>query len=805
MRRVSILLALLALSLCATHLTHAQTPQIQSGLIDGQLIDSKTELPTEYANVLLFSYADSSRIAGTTSNRHGSFSFTNLEAGSYYIQIHFLGYLVKNFNEINLTYQDPVTHLGTIILTGNAIMLDGATVSAQKPIVTYQIDKKVINVDKLVTATSGTAVDVLKNVPSISVNIDGDVQLRGSSSFSVLIDGRPSMLDANDALQQIPVGTIKDIEIITNPSAKYQPDGVAGIINIIMKSGSDIGYNGVANVDAGNHDRYGSDLLLNFRNDGYKMFFGADFNKRNYPGTGEEESRTITDGQTTIVSTQSNDSRKGDSFGIRAGAEHNVTPFDVTSYGFRYGDRDWHRGSNRTHLQTDPLGSSSYTSVNNSGRGGTHYSANLDHKHKFADEDDKLSAQVIFSSRDGDEESISELFDEFGAISSGKRSTEKGPTDRLEISLDYENSFANESRIEAGFNSRIERAEDFTESFTFDTTQHQYAFQPEFSYSTTYKHDINAVYLIYKGEYDRMGYQAGLRGEHTFRSTELTGQTASYGINRLDYFPTAHVSYQLGGSKQLMVSYARRIERPRSWYLEPFETWSDAFNVRAGNPDLKPEYIDSYELGYQGNLYKYVFSTELYYRVTNNLIERIQTVYSPGVSLHVPENVGRDYAFGTEFRLNMRLFKWWNANLMSNIFSYKVEGNISGESYSNSNNNWSMTLNNTFNLTSSARLQLNANYESPEIEPQEREEESWSVDLGLRQEFLEKTLSLSFQVNDIFDSRKRESTSTGTDFVTHSLRRRTAPNYVLNITYNINNYKSEKRRRNGGGMDDEEF
>ena len=313
---------------------------------------------------------------------------------------------------------------------------------------------------------------------------------------------------------------------------------------------------------------------------------------------------------------------------------------------------------------------------------------------------------------------------------------------------------------------------------------------------------------MYAGEMGNFGYQGGLRGEYTYRTVAMTGVDDKFKIDRWDYFPTVHTSYKLTGGQQAMSSYTRRIERPRGYYLEPFETWMDAYNVRKGNPSLKPEYIDSYELGYQTFWGSNLISAEGYYRITHNKVERVRSVYADNVTLHTTENVGSDYALGTELMLNMGPKKWWDMNLMSNLYNYRVEGDLFGRSFSEESFTWSMRFNNSFKLSASTRFQINSSYNSPRVSAQGRREDFFMVNMALKKELLQKSLTATLQVRDVFDTAKYEFTSSGPDFYTYREYTRNSPVVMLNLSLNINNHKVERKNQDGGddsGGEGEEF
>jgi len=287
---------------------------------------------------------------------------------------------------------------------------------------------------------------------------------------------------------------------------------------------------------------------------------------------------------------------------------------------------------------------------------------------------------------------------------------------------------------------------------------------------------------------------------------ELSGDTKAYKIDRIDYFPTLHISYGAQDGQQMMASYTRRIDRPRGYYLEPFETWMDAYNVRKGNPGLSPQYIDSYEFGYQTFLGNNLLSTELYYRRTNNKVERVRSVYENNITLHLVENVGKDYSLGSEFLLNTDLSKKWNINFLGNFYRYRIEGILNENRFSRESYNWGLRLNNILKFTENLQLQLNGRYNSPTVSSQGRREGYFSTDIALKKDFWEKKLSATLQVRDVFGTRDYEYYSEGPDFYTYNYASYTWPNVMLNIRYNLNNYKVKREgNRDNGDLPSDEF
>ncbi|MEJ2634455.1 MAG: TonB-dependent receptor [Calditrichia bacterium] len=791
----------------------AQQPrQDGPGNITGTIYDSRDRVPIEYANIVLYNKADSAQITGTVSNPQGKFTLEKLRPGNYYIEIYFIGYRTKRIDNIQLRRPDFSADLGKIQLKQTALSADAIVVEGEKAAMTYKIDKKVINVSQQQTAISGSAVDVLENVPSVTVDIDGNVSLRGSGNFRVLIDGRPSILDPNDALDQIPASTIDNIEIITNPSAKYDPEGTAGIINVILKKNQMSGMSGLANLDGGLNDRYGGDFLAEYKNDIYTATISADYNRRFSDGSSRNVNRTThADNTTNVLS--NGDSRRGRiSGGVKGSFALSPSPQDLISLDGRYGQGSHQRNSSLDYEQwTNPaIPHDIYTSRNNQDRSGTYYSANLMYQHRFALKGHEISGQLSYNHHSGDETALDELINSENSITSGRKSTEGGPSNEVRAKVDYSLPLGRTNKFEAGYQSELDRSQDNNTLSEYQTESDIYRLDPRFSHSTDYTRDVHAVYSMYSGELGRWGYQAGLRGEYTYRIIDLAGEGKRFTIDRWDYFPTLHMSYQFQKGQQMMASYTRRIDRPHGYYLEPFQTWMDAYNVRVGNPALKPEYIDSYEAGFQTYFGKNVFSTEFYYRMTHNKVERVRSVYDDNITLHSIENVGRDYSFGSEIMLNIDILRAWNLNLMGNLYNYRVEGLLYGDSFSRESFNWSTRINNSIKLGKWTQFQINGIYNSPTVSSQGRREGFFMTNFAVKHEILANQLSATLQVRDLFNTGRYEYTSEAPDLYTYSYHTHEAPIFMLNLRYNINNYKArpERNRDNSGGMDEgggEEF
>ncbi|MGZ2368357.1 TonB-dependent receptor domain-containing protein [Ancylomarina sp. YFZ004] len=794
-----------------------------SGTIKGIVKDKDLKTAVEYATVSVFRMADSSLVNGTITNAKGEFELKQLKLGKYYAEISFIGYNKKTIRNIPISRGHKVANLKEVLLSQASEALGEVTVSAERLPIQYQIDKKVIPVSRQLTTASGNAVDVLESVPSINVDIEGNVSLRGSSSFTVLVDGRPSILEAADILTQMPASVIENIEIITNPSAKYDPEGSSGIINIITKKGKLKGTSGVVNLNIGTFNNRGADFLVNLRKNKINFHFGMDYSNRNFSGDRESENRITSVDKDTDVSTTNYFLSNGETdrervgYGFRTGFDYEINDQNLVTLGLRYGGRDMDMGSKLDY--TDyftidggaPSPEEHYKSTDNWNREMEFYNANFSYLRKFKGKGHQLLTQVNYSYRDGDEKSKTER-KQNGSIVDGKEATEKGPGSHLDLRADYTLPLRGKSKFEAGYQAKLRQSEDITtQSDYIDGSG--YVLQPEFGHEVDYKKNVHGVYALYADQAGKFGYQLGLRSEYTDREIKFKGEAESFTINRWDFFPTIHTQVDLKEGNQLMASYTRRIHRPRGWSLEPFITWSDAYNVRKGNPGLKPEYIDSYELGYQKRIGEQSISFETYYRVTHNVMERIRSVYQENVMLSTTENVGTDYSLGVETMINLSFAKWFKNDLIGNIYHYKEKGDYTTydsekkatvQDFSTESLNWSLRNNSTFMFNKTTRFQVNVMYHSASKKAQGERKGFITANLGLKKEFMQRKLSATLQVRNILNTAKHENISEGPDFYNYSKFDMQWPSIKLNLSYKINNYK-KKRGARGQGGDMEEF
>lgn len=789
---------------------------IPTGEIIGKVVDAISGEPLEYTNVALYNLPDSQLVTGGITSPNGEFQLTKIPSGKFYISINFIGYRTYQSEVISVSKTTTFLDMGKIPLEMKTEVLKAIEITAEKEGIEYKIDKKVVNVEKFYTATSGTAVDVLENVPSVSVDAERNVSIRGSSGFTVLVDGRPTVMDAADVLEQYPASAIEKLEIITNPSAKYDPEGTTGIINIVTKKQKQEGISGIANVNIGMYENYGGDFLVQVREKKSTWYVGADYNHRNRLGNQETYNATLFSDTIKVVGGEGEFSSPRQSASLRAGID-----FKLTNKNFLLVEGSVQKSDRIRYSAVDFIESNNdivvdrYDSENESSRLSSNWNINTDFAHKFSGEDHKLSVQLSYGEIQGDEYSLNELFDPvLMSLSSGIRNTEVGPNKKGQTRLNYERKVSDSLKYEIGYQGTLDSSSDDFGTTNYSLSSNEYEVDSAATRSSTFFRYIHAPYALVAGSKRKWGYQFALRTEFTNRNVTVLGNPTNFEINRVDFFPTIHFSYDFPKKHQLMWSYSRRIQRPRPWNLEPYVVARNQWTYRSGNPNLAPEYIDAFEIGYQKRFGNLFFSAETYLRITHDKVESIQQAYvekGPGVTLQIPENVGSDQALGLEIMIKTPLAKWWELNVMGNLYDYRVYGdyvdvvNQKTYNFDNSSTNYTVRVNQTFSVLSNTKIQFNSSYNSPTVSAQGTSAGFFNFNSSIRMDVIPGRLALNLQGQNIFNTVFHESTVSGPGLETRSYMKMVGPVFIFTATYKLNNYVPKKSREgNGSGGDMED-
>jgi len=780
----------------------ADINNLNSGKIKGSVIDFTSNQPMEYVTVAVYNKKDSTLVTGGISNKDGLFEIKGLDNGAYYVTTTFVGYNKKTFNDIEIL-SNKNYDLGKIILNTNSSEISEVKVVADRQRIEYKIDKKIINVTQDINAAGGTAIDVLENTPSVEVDIDGNVALRGSSSFTVLIDGKPSVLSGSDALRTIPAATIQNIEIITNPSAKYEPTGSAGIINIIMKQNSLIGLTGIVNVTSGTGDKYGSDATFNYKTKNVNLLFGADWSDNNSLGRMYSERKTtFADSTQNIISDGTRNMIRG-GYNIKGGADFylsdktTLTIFGTTGkYNF---DMNGNSNIYESTLSNSNIYDNYMINTNLSSRQGNVFSSNLSLQHKFNKSGtNKLDILLYASNRNGDDfetqnEFISDSYFKTQQNTLQQIRTVSGDNSNgYRLKIDYVTPIGINGKIETGWQSLLDRENETYKFENFDVILNNWVNNELFSSNMNFKNNIHAGYFTWSDKIGKFQYMTGLRGEYTDRYIKNMISPEPSILQKFDLFPTIHVSYDVDNSTQLMSSYSKRIRRPDGRDLDPFASYVDQYTIRIGNPNLKPEYTDSYELQILRRFGSSFISLDGFYRKTNNLMTRTQELRSDGIMYMSTSNINNDYSTGVELMGNINFTKWFLLNTSLSVYDYRIKGTIAGENVDRESTNYSLKGNATIKFSSNSRVQFMSMFRGPSVSSQGETSSMFFSNLSYKQDFLNHKLVATVSVKDIFNSMKMENKSYTTNYYSYTKMTREPRVFQLTLSYSINNYKVNK-------------
>jgi outer membrane receptor protein involved in Fe transport len=786
------------------------------GILRGEVLDEKTHSPLPYSNVVLYRERDSTMVNGTIAGGDGSFILEKIPYGIYYLEVKFIGFDKKNIREIRMTPENTIIDLGEIVLKEGVEQLQEVEVTAERSPVEYHIDKKVVHVSENLNAIGGNAAEALVNVPSITVDVEGNVSLRGSSSYTVLIDGKPSPLDGSDALRQIPASAVENIEIITNPSAKYDPDGLAGIINVITKKRALDGFSGLVNASVGTGDKYRGDFLISYKNDKLSAFFGADYTNETRSGEIEVSQMSIMNDTSYYIDHSGKGPFTRSGYAIKGGIGYKFNDNNSILIDGSYGYSEFSRSSSENFKEYSiPSAFESYY-VQNEGdtRYEDFYTLSLNYEKVFNNKDHKLTSYIYYTQEwGGANENIDRHItnEDWEVIDNDPYRIyidEPGKEYELRFQSDYTRPIGIDGRLEAGYQIRSEKE---IESYFFsewDSDLNDWVNNSDFSNSLDFTRNIQALYAMYADNVLGFDYQFGLRGEYTYRSVQNIKSEQPSELDRFDYFPSAHISRKIGKQDQAQISYSRRIRRPRGFQLDPFINYMDPNTIRVGNPELLPEYTDSYEIAYQKGLGKSFISLEGYYRLTHDAMTRVTDVLEDGTRVLTMENLNEEHAMGAELMLNFLINQWFNFNISGNVYKYKLNGTISEIGVSHSSANYDSRFNLNFRITPTTRLQFQGFYQGPSVTAQGRREDFLMTSAAVKQDFFKGKVSATLQIQDIFGTSNFNFVNEGPGFYDTIYRTRESQVVRLTLAFRINNYKKQNSEKGEGfdnwnGMDQE--
>lgn len=733
----------------------------QTGKLFGRLVDAKGQ-PVAYATITLLR-SDSSVVNGDLTKDNGSFTIEPTGIGKFHLRISAIGFQQKIVDNIIITPDNPEKDLGKVQIGTAATQLKEVNITAEKPIMEMGIDKKTFNVEKNITTAGGSASDVLQNVPSVSVDVDGNVSLRGKGGVTILIDGKPATLlggDAASALQSMPASSISSVEVITNPSAKYDAQGMTGIINIITKKDTKFGFNGVATLGAGTRDKYNGSLSLNLRNKKWNLFANSSFRlNSNYNRT---TSRLDQRNDTTSYSYENNH-RKFDGWFNTLGADYTID--NNNSLTFTQNINLMHfSGSGPAYYQLFDNGNMYLQQNRYTERDGGPFSlsSSLDYKHKFHKEKRELTANTTYSKSwmSMKQTYLTDTFDHAENPVSGQyyqNAPSSGSNSSVSAQADFTTPLLTKNgKFDAGVKTQL---------FWFESSNNPTVTNPAGDVAVDsvllngyrYTQKNYAAYVNFSDQFGKFSYQAGLRFEdarYEGTTTQANGKTYTNDFPNL--FPSAFLSYKLPQDQSVYLSFTRRINRPDFRQLMPYLDLSNPQEVSSGNPDLKPEFINNTELSYN-KLFKkgHNFIASLYYQYTQNLIAQYRYYdETTNITYVQPQNLNSGVTYGLELTGKAQIMPIWDATLNFNFFQNKIMGDNVDPSLDNSGFSWLGKANTNIRLPKGFSIQLNGNYESPKVSGQGHLEEAWWVDAAIRKNFWGGKANVVVNVSDIFNTRK---------------------------------------------------
>ncbi len=759
------------------------------GKVYGSIREEGNNRAVPFAPVAVLSVRDSSLVGGGQTNEKGNFIIYDLPSGRFILKVNFLGFKTGFSEPFGINQQALEVDAGIIKLKTQAQQLKDVEVVAEKNDFLNGIDRKVYNVDKNIVNTGGTVTEVLQNIPSVTVDIDGTVALRGSQNVTILIDGKPSGMLGSDrraVLQQIPASAIEAIEVVTNPSAKYDASGMAGIINIKTKKEKMRGMNGNLSAGVGTNDKYSFSIGGNNRSPRMNLYTNYTFRHETRSNTAyTDQHNFLPNVQSYFYHSNTNGTNKNDVHTGRLGADFYLNKYNtwsisgsVTSrkevhpeqiaYTFRYDD-------NTVFNQ--------YHTENNSNEKNFNYDLNTDYKKTWQNSKREWTSSAGFSTNNRDEDSYLDNSLYNTASNHYQLTANTSDYKNVNIQSDLIQPIKTTGKLEAGIKSTNRNMNNNQQFFRINSTADGYNFDPLNSDHLKYNEQIASAYGMYSGKWKKFDFNGGIRAEQAFIDITSYQSYITTKRNYLSFFSSAFLKYTFS-ENELQLSYSRRVNRPDARALNPFVDLTDSLNIRRGNPDLKPEYVNSLELALAKNINSFNLTTSLYYRHTDDLISRFRTVDPvSGVATLMNVNFSSSDNYGLEIIGRYSFTKAGSLMASFNIYQNKINGtNIQSELQADATQ-WMSRLNANFKITPATSVQVTGNYMAPMTTVNGKIKGMSGVDAGFKQDLWKGKGSISVNVSDIFLMRKFTFINEGEFFYTSGQRRRESRVAMFTLSY----------------------
>jgi outer membrane receptor protein involved in Fe transport len=738
--------------------------ETRSGSVSGTVVAESNRRPLELVNVVLLDQSDSTLVTATATDRHGQFRIDSIARGRYFLHFSLIGYREAVFEHVDLDSTRSDLIVGTITLKAAAIRLDEVAVTADKPVLHNSIDRKVYNVQRDLLSTSGSASDLLQNIPSVQVDIDGTVSLRGSANVLMLVNGKPSPLlgkNRAEVLQQMPGSSIERVEVMTNPSARFKPDGTSGIINIVLKKSAAAGLNGTPSANVGNHRRFHGGATLNYNPGSYNLYGSYDYrqDQRNSFMTDERsQPDPATGGGTNYRQHVASLSQPVSQIGT-LGLDYTLDPRNRLGFSGEYRHRGFTRRETSTVSATTTGGTviSDYDRLRVDPEFEDEAGANAFYEHDFRKADHTLRAEVhVAHSPEIEDNHYTNVYRTPRAPVGYDNMRIKQAENQQQVTVDYSNALTEHSTLESGYAGEFNKTDMDNRGEFFDAAQQRFVRDAGTSSRFIYKEAIHALYGTYGDTFGRFSVLGGLRVEHSSVHADLVTDTVTVVNDYFKLYPTLHLAYKLSEAGELQLNYSRRANRPEGEDLNPFPEYVDPRNIRTGNPRLRPELIHSIELGCRLQNEAGSLVPSIFYRRKYDGITAVTRSLNDSTLLTTRENLGKDESAGLELVLGWNAGGVLSTNASGSAFYETIDASNLGFGARKSTVTWSGTFSSNLNLSTGTMLQLNSTYRSSRLTPQGKYLASVVFNVGARQELWRDKLSVVLTVSDVFKTLNRK-------------------------------------------------
>ncbi len=776
-----------------------------SGTIEGTALDSANNSPLSGASVSVLNVSDSKVVTGASAGDDGSFIISNVPYGQYKIEITYIGYNTKVIAGVNLSAQNSSVKLGKIFLGTSSTSTEEIDVHGQKSTIEFKSDRRVLNVGQDLTLKGANALDVLKNVPGVTVDIDGNVSVRGSEGVKIMIDGKPFGLEGanrTNILEQLNADEIDKVELITNPSIKFDAEGSSGIINIILKKKKDFGYNGSLSVNAGTTDKYSGGLNLNYRKNDLNLTGSYNYNKFDFLGDRSSERISFSQSGDNTLNQDGSGLRRRESHNVKGGLDYSISRFSKIGINVSYRDGT---GKNNQTIQSiesndGAIISDSYRkSFENSAGNETNVDLSFDQSFKN-NPDHKLTADFSFSSNPDSD--YTNYFDEYVIPTNPEPNNvlenEIEKDKSYQFNTDYVLPFSKKTKFETGYKGTLKRWDDDYSNSYLDYSTNQYVLNALLTNRFKYDEWVNGIYAAFSSEEAGFNYMVGGRLEQTDTKGDLVTTGQNFTKSYLEFFPSISISRKLGDAQELQASYSKRIARPRAGFLNPFLETDDRYNLSIGNPNLNPEFTNSFELNYINYLNIGTVTPSIFFRRSTDQITRVRKLLDSITTLTTFENANSSNSYGAELMFSAQPS---NAlNVIGTISYYRTDitgGNLT-QGETNSAYSWSSRLSSSLNLPWETALQVSYMYNGKRVSAQGTFNPMHTLDVALKKDFFDDNLTITLRGGDLLNTSKMSYNVNDVDFVESGTRRRDSRSILLNLNYKFGTPDKGKKKNKKG-------